>query len=119
MTRWKESLGFGKLRTDRILKHRLLRNLLALTPRIGEKNGTKRSSLVDERGVPLSLVVSGVNRHDSVSLNLLLKEPVIGPKEEKSTLLNLCLGAGYIGKKGVVVENSFIPTSGQGVRRRN
>ena len=34
------------------------------TPRIGEKNGRKRSLLVDGRGVPLSLVASGANVHD-------------------------------------------------------
>jgi hypothetical protein len=33
-----------------------------------EKNGTKRSLLVDERGVPLSFVVTGAKRHDSISL---------------------------------------------------
>ena len=65
--------------------------------------------LVDERGVPLSLVVSGANRHDSVSLDPLLKERALGPKDAKSTLQNLCLDAGYVGKEGVVVANGFIP----------
>ena len=36
------------------------------------KNGTKRNILVDENGVPLSLVVTGANRHDSVALDAAL-----------------------------------------------
>lgn len=72
--RWKESLGFGKLSTVRTLKHLLRKSPSDQIRPIGEKNGTKRSVLVDEHGVPLSLVVSGANRHDSVSLGPLLKE---------------------------------------------
>ncbi len=34
------------------------------TRRTGEKNGSKRHLLVDGRGVPLSLIVTGANRHD-------------------------------------------------------
>ncbi|WP_163098657.1 transposase [Acidithiobacillus ferrianus] len=37
---------------------------LAPIQRIGGKNGSKRHLLVDGRGVPLSLVVTGANRHD-------------------------------------------------------
>jgi len=33
---------------------------------------------------------------------------VIGP-EDGSTLRNLCLDAGYVGKEGVVKENGFVP----------
>jgi len=34
------------------------------TPRIGEKNGSTRSLLVDGRGVPLALIVSGAETPD-------------------------------------------------------
>ena len=37
---------------------------LAPIQRTGGKNGSKRHLLVDGRGVPLSLVVTGANRHD-------------------------------------------------------
>ncbi|MBU1567470.1 MAG: transposase, partial [Proteobacteria bacterium] len=78
------------------------------TPRIREKNGTKRSLLVDEHGVPLSLVVTGANRHDSISLEPLLKGRIFEPKDG-STPLNLCLDAAYIGKEDVVTSNGFVP----------
>ena len=50
------------------------------------KNGTKRNILVDENGVPLSLVVTGANRHDSVALD-----------------------AAYVGKGPVAEANGFTP----------
>ncbi len=43
----------------------------------GEKKGSKRHLLVDGRGVPLSLVVTGANRHDVTQLELVLEEIVI------------------------------------------
>ena len=70
--------------------------------------GTKRNILVDERGVPLSLVVSGANRHDSVSLEALLKERVVAPADPEQTQ-NLCLDAGYVGKGDVAEASGFIP----------
>jgi len=65
--------------------------------------------LVDERGVPLSLVVSGANRHDSVSLAPLLQERAAGKDEGKGAIRNLCLDAGYVGKEEVVTSNGFVP----------
>ncbi len=56
----------------------------------------------------MSLVVSGANRHDSVSLDALLKNRVIAPKEE-DTPQNLCLDAAYVGKENTVLSNGFIP----------
>ena len=47
---------------------------LAVTQRIGEKKGTKRHLLVDGRGVPLSIVVTGANRHDVTQLGAVLDE---------------------------------------------
>ena len=64
--------------------------------------------LVDEHGVPLSLVVSGANRHDSVSLGPLLEKRVFEP-EGSSAPRNLCLDAGYVGKEDVSEENGFVP----------
>jgi len=39
---------------------------------IGEKNGSKRHLLVDARGVPLSICVTGANRNDVTQLETLL-----------------------------------------------
>ena len=84
-------------------------NPLAPIRRIGEKNGSKRSVLVDERGVPLSLIVSGANRHDSVVLESLLKERLTLEREDKAVERNLCLDAGYVGREAVVREQGFVP----------
>ena len=49
-------------------------------PRIGEKNGSKRSLLVDARGIPLSLVVSGAETPDVSLLAETLKARVLRMK---------------------------------------
>jgi len=64
--------------------------------------------LVDESGVPLSLVVSGANRHDSTALDALLKARVVNPNDENIEQ-NLCLDAAYVGKEETVTANGFIP----------
>ena len=82
---------------------------MALIRRIGEKNGSKRSVLVDGRGVPLSIVVSGANRHDSVVLEPLLKERMTLGQAEEAAERNLCLDAGYVGKDALVRSQGFVP----------
>ena len=77
------------------------------TRRIGEKNGTKRHLLVDAHGVPLAIVVSGANDHDSIKLEELLAAKVAGPKENQ--VQNLCLDAGYVGKAAVVEKAGYVP----------
>ena len=64
--------------------------------------------LVDENGVPLSLVVSGANRHDSAFLDSLLKNRVVNP-DRKDIPLNLCLDAAYVGKEDTVIFHGFTP----------
>lgn len=64
---------------------------------------------MDERGVPLSIVVTGANEHDVTKLSELLDARVIkSPDEQKE---NLCLDAGYVGKPTIVATTSrgFIP----------
>lgn len=63
---------------------------------------------MDEHGVPLSLVVNGANRHDSISLEPLLTGTVVEPKEGDIPR-NLCLDAAYVGKEDVVKANGFAP----------
>ena len=65
--------------------------------------------LVDERGVPLSLAVSGANRHDSVMLEPLLKERMTLGREVGTVERNLCLDAGYVGREGLVRAHGFVP----------
>ena len=53
------------------------------------KNGSKRNLLVDANGIPLSLVATGANRHDSAVL--------VDFGHAESVEQNLCLDAGYFG----------------------
>ncbi|MDL2216264.1 IS5 family transposase [Desulfovibrio sp. OttesenSCG-928-M14] len=62
----------------------------------GKKRGTKRHILVDERGVPLSVVVTGANRHDVSQLKAVLDSKITEPIME-SERENLCADAGYAG----------------------
>jgi putative transposase len=72
---------------------------LELIQRTGEKNGRKRSLLVDARGVPLSIVVSGANTHDVKLLSRTLEAVVCErPTPRKWKPQHLCADAGYKGK---------------------
>jgi transposase len=68
--------------------------------------------LVDGRGVPLSLVVTGANRHDVSQLEAVLDAIVINrpsPPERRSK--HLCADAGYTGAPALTVieEHGYIP----------
>jgi len=98
MTNWKASRGPGKAWTGRRAKHRWRGMRWATTPRIGEKKGTKRSLLVDGAGVPLSLIVSGANRHDVKLLEATLDAIVaVRPKVTRRRRQHLCADKGYAG----------------------
>ncbi len=73
-------------------------NAWGRTPRTGGKNGRKRSLLVDARGVPLSFVASGTNRHDSYLLRATLAA-IIYPRPDPGNGLieTLCANAAYVG----------------------
>jgi putative transposase len=80
-------------------KRRWLPNASVPTRPTGEKKGRKRSLLVDARGVPLSIAVSGANLHDSKLLDQTLAQVVVQRPEVTGwkTKQNLCLDAGYVG----------------------
>lgn len=63
--------------------------------------------LVDERGVPLSIIVSGANCHDSTKLSELLEDAIVEAPEDQAR--NLCLDAGYVGKDTVVITAGYVP----------
>ena len=77
--------------------------------RIGGKKGSKRHILVDERGAPLSLVVTGANRHDVSQLEAVLDSLVVSPPE--GTEQNLCGDKGYTGEpaKQIIESHGYIP----------
>jgi len=64
--------------------------------------------LTDKKGIPLSVVLSGANTHDSKLLEDTLDYIVIlrpSPKAEKPQ--NLCLDAGYIGCEELAQERGY------------
>lgn len=64
---------------------------------------------MDGRGVPLSLVVTGANRHDVSQLALVLEEIVI--ERPKDIDQHLCADKGYTGQPAlqVIVSKGYIP----------
>jgi len=64
---------------------------------------------VDERGTPLSLVVTGANRHDVSQLEAVLDNLVVSPPE--GTEQNLCGDKGYTGEpaKQIIESHGYIP----------
>ncbi len=81
-------------------------------PPIGEKNGNKRHLLVDGRGVPLSLVVTGANRHDVSQLEAVLDSlQVERPNPPLRRHKHLCADAGYTGAPALkfIEEHGYIP----------
>src|SRR5439155_14850441 len=60
------------------------------------KSGTKRSILVEGKGIPLAVAVAGANRHDMKLAEPTLKSIVIErPKPTKKHPQNLCLDKAY------------------------
>ena len=109
-TRWKPLHGIGRVSTARCTKRHLRPNAWAPTPRIGEKNGRKRSLLVDGSGVPLSIVASGANTHDVKLLEATLDQLVM-EMPGRAGQYNLCADAGYKGApaSNAVVERNYRP----------
>jgi transposase len=63
---------------------------------------------VDERGVPLSIVVTGANRHDVSQLELVLDEIIIARPETEQ---HLCADKGYTGEPAqkAIKDRNYIP----------
>ncbi len=63
---------------------------------------------MDERGVPLSIVVTGANRHDVSQLELVLDEIII---ERPDTVQHLCADRGYSGEPAqkAIKDRNYIP----------
>lgn len=62
---------------------------------------------MDERGIPLSIVVTAANCNDCAQLAVLLEAKVVraeeGPKE------HLCLDAGYVGTHETAQQAGYVP----------
>lgn len=55
--------------------------------------------LVEERGVPLSIVVSGANRHDVAKLAKVLEGKIMQPPPDQEIQEHLCADAAYVGQQ--------------------
>ena len=72
--------------------------------------GTKRSVLVDEKGLPPAIVISGANTHDIKLLEKTLEHIVVlRPEPDEEHPQNLCLDAGYTGSGEAVEQRNYIP----------
>ncbi len=97
--KWRASLGLGRASTGQWLKPLWRKKLSVPTRLIGEKNGSKRSLLVDARGIPLSIVASGAQVHDVKLLEPTLDQIVIGrPPAQNPPEENLCADKAYTGE---------------------
>lgn len=71
--------------------------------------GTKRSVLTDEKGIPLSVVLDGANRHDIKLLEKTLNNMVkFRPEITDNKPQNLCLDAGYTGAEKIISDKNYI-----------
>ena len=76
-----------------IVKAALAQETVGPNPTDRGKKGSQRNLLVDGRGVPLSLVVSGANRHDVTQLEIVLDQIVIERPDDIEQ--HLCADKGY------------------------
>src|SRR5439155_10240988 len=72
--------------------------LTGKNPTDRSKTGTKRSLLVNERGLPLSIVVSGANTPDGKLLGPTLQAMPIERPDAEATPQHLCLDKAYSGE---------------------
>lgn len=64
--------------------------------------------MTDEKGLPLSVVLAGANRHDIKLLNETLDGiVVVRPESTEEEPQNLCLDAGYVGSKEEVESRGY------------
>ena len=111
-TRWKGSLGLGRVSTAPWAKPHSRKKPLDPIQRIGGKKGTKCSLLVDGVGAPLSLIVSGANRHDVKLLDVTLDGIVIHrPTPTRRKPQHLCADKAYQGQpaQAIMRERGYTP----------
>src|ERR1019366_2515428 len=111
-TRWKASPGDGRVLMGPYSRLHWHKSRSCPTRLIGGKNGSKRHLLVDGRGVPLSFIVTGANRHDVSQLEAVLEAIVVKrPEPPIRRNKHLCADAGYTGASALraIEERGYIP----------
>lgn len=77
-----------------------------------KREGSKKHILVDGRGVPLSVVVTGANRHDVTQLRIVLESIVADrPEPTDKNKQHLCADKGYTGEPAleIIVLRGYTP----------
>lgn len=67
---------------------------------------------MDEKGVPLGIVLVGANRHDVSQLGAVLDSKIVHqPKTTKAVPENLCADAGYVGETAdaIIRRHGYVP----------
>jgi putative transposase len=106
------SHGVGKALTGRRCRHRWHKRPWVRIRPVGEENGSKRPLLVAARGVPLSILVTGANRHDARQLGAVLaRQKMKYPPPVIRRNKHLCADAGYRGaaSEAVIERDCYIP----------
>ena len=101
-----------------MVKAPLARQAVGPNPTDRGKKGSKRHLLVDGRGVPLSLIVTGANRHDVSQLAAVLDNVVLAqPKQDTPYLY---ADKGYDGKaaQDEIICRGYTPRVSRKKRRR-
>ena len=111
MTRWKGLHGNGSRRMVLMEKRHWRKNLPEQIQQTGVSKEAKKNLLVDAVGIPLSIVVTGANRHDAAVLDELLKERMkpLDFEHYEHITQNVCLDAGYVGKADVASRHGMVP----------
>ena len=90
------SIGNGRLWMALLQKRLLGEKSTGPNPTDRVKSGTKRSILVDGKGVPLGVCVDGVNRHDMKMTKATLQSIVIyRPEPTIRSKQHMCMDKGY------------------------
>ena len=77
-------------------RHRLGEKSTGSNPTDRSKSGTKRSLLVDGKGIPLGMIVDGANKHDMKMTEATLKSIVIDrPEPTVISQQHMCMDKGY------------------------
>jgi len=94
-----------------MMKAPLAQQSVGANPTDRGKNGSKRHVLVDGRGVPLSLVVTGANRHDVTQLQAVLDGCEVEDTRKASSARHLCADAAYTGApaRRIIKAHDYIP----------
>jgi putative transposase len=88
--------GNGRLWMALLQRHLLGEKGTGPNPTDRAKSGTKRSLLVDGKGVPLSVSVDGANRHDMKLTKSTLQNVVINkPEPTIKSKQHMCMDKGY------------------------